>query len=353
MKHFNFNAKDPTTFWKNILQHHEVSSTLNEFDLNEKLGFGHYRYKKIASNIQYIQFHIKLNEPILYNFKVSEYAKNYKLILFHKGSSKSVRFLNIDAKENFEKNVFQIDKFENERTTHSCHLLSQFSDVPDFVIEKDEICTFHLLFLEQDWLNELLPDNINLNFYKPVYNKDATSEIIGLNRVVCFDKLFNTLNTFRDNLHDNKLDKLADLFKILGDYFFVVKFLKDSPALKSANIDVKDFKKLILIERKLNQIIYSSPPSLKTLSEEFGICKTKMCLDFKEFYGKGILGYYNDLKLNAAKELLTSSRDNMKEISDTLSFSSQSNFNKWFKKNTGTTPRLFRTSPKLNYSFTT
>ncbi|WP_341227906.1 helix-turn-helix domain-containing protein [uncultured Arcticibacterium sp.] len=342
MIQFNFNVKDPFTFWENILQYHELSPTINKFDLSEKLGSGSYSFKIIDQNINYLQFNIKLNQPIKFNFCQTESAKNYKLLLFHKGSPKAVKFLNINTQESFTSDTTAIPSFEKDNTTISCHLLSQFSDMPSFIIKENEACTFHLLFLNQNALDEMLPNNTRLNFHEPLYKKGKSSEIIALNKVLSFDKLFETLNLFHDQLHGNKFEKFGDFLKMLGDYFFVIKFLKDSPKTTTSALDDKDFKKLIQIEKKLTQNLTSNPPSLKSLAEEFGISKTKMCVDFKAFYGKGILCYYNDLKLKLAKELLVNTSHSMKEISNQLSFSNQSNCNKWFKKNAGTTPKSFR-----------
>ncbi|AWV99292.1 helix-turn-helix domain-containing protein [Arcticibacterium luteifluviistationis] len=344
MKQFNFNIENPSTFWENILEYHDVSSPVNQFDLNKKKGSGSYSFKIIDANIQYLQFDIKLNETIKFNFYQTECAKRYKLLLFQKGSSNSVRFLNPKEQENSTDQSILDTSVDKDNSIISCHLLTQFSDIPNFIIKKDEPCTFHLLFLNQDALDEMLPDNTTLNFQYPSYTISKSSEIIGFNKVVCLDKMFTTLNNFHDLCHGNKFYKLGDFLKMLGDYFFVLRALKNSCLQAKSKLHDKDFDKLILIERKLNEAINSSPPSLKDLSEEFGICKTKMCVDFKAFYGKGIHSYYNDLKVNLVKELLMSTSQNMKEISNQLSFSNQSNCNKWFKKNAGTTPKLYRKS---------
>lgn len=342
MTQFNFNAQDPFTFWEHILQYHNISSTTNEFDLNEKYGAGTYSFKMIDSNINYLQFKIKLNQSIKFNFHATENAKDFKIVLFHQGSAGAVRFLTPQNHTAFNNTSTPISGFDKNNTTISCHLLTQFSDIPSFIIKKDQTCSFHLLFLNQSALDHMLPNNTRLNFEYPQFKKGKSSEIIALNKIVSFDKLFETLNLFHDRFHGNKFEKFGDFLKMLGDYFFVVKFLKDSCQKNSSTLDDKDFKKLMQIERKLNQSLYSCPPTLKSLAGEFGMSKTKMCGDFKAFYGKGILCYYNDLKLKLAKELLLNSNKTMKEISNQLSFSHQSNCNKWFKKNAGITPRAFR-----------
>lgn len=343
MNQLNLEIKDPSNLWENILQYYKVSNSPNEFDLSEKYGSGFYSFKKISANIQYLQFQIRLAHPVKFNFFYTEDAKNFKMLLFHKGSSNSVRFLPDNVYTNTTK---PIPRFNEDQTNYSCHFLSQFSDLPNFIINKDENCIFHLLFLDQDALDTMLPDNANLNFQEPIYSSRSSSEIIGYNKVVCFDKLFNSLHTYHDEYNGNKFNKLGNFLKLLGDYFIIIRSLKKTLPKEASALHDKDFKKLIQIEQRLHQTLTSNSPSLKSLAAEFGISKTKMCGDFKAFYGKGILTYYNDLKLELAKELISTSGQSMKEIADELTFSNQSNCTKWFKKNTGITPRKYRLSKR-------
>lgn len=63
---------------------------------------------------------------------------------------------------------------------------------------------------------------------------------------------------------------------------------------------------------------------------------------FKAIVGKTIMGYYKDLKIKRAKELLSDNNLSVKEISETLSFDTPNYFTKTFKKNCGITPTEYR-----------
>ena len=62
--------------------------------------------------------------------------------------------------------------------------------------------------------------------------------------------------------------------------------------------------------------------------------------------GITILQYINDLKLAAAKQLLTDSELQVREIADRLGFASQGYFGRFFRNKTGLTPNAYREAEK-------
>ena len=65
---------------------------------------------------------------------------------------------------------------------------------------------------------------------------------------------------------------------------------------------------------------------------------------FKKTYGKSIIEYFNELKIQKAKELLLNSQLTISKISDILDFTDLHYFNYLFKKYTGMTPSAYRSS---------
>lgn len=92
--------------------------------------------------------------------------------------------------------------------------------------------------------------------------------------------------------------------------------------------DVKRF----LGERVFEKII------LKDVCAHFGIGKTALMNKFKRECGIGVIEYFTALKLEAAKELISTTSFSFFEISEKLSFSSPSYFSKVFKDGTGMSP---------------
>lgn len=82
--------------------------------------------------------------------------------------------------------------------------------------------------------------------------------------------------------------------------------------------------------------------TMKELSEYLKLSESYLSKLFHKEMGLPLSQYILDLKIEKAKNLLQYSEYNMIEISNYLSFSSQSHFIQVFQKKTGLTPRKYR-----------
>ncbi|MFT8879269.1 MAG: AraC family transcriptional regulator [Oenococcus sp.] len=81
---------------------------------------------------------------------------------------------------------------------------------------------------------------------------------------------------------------------------------------------------------------------LKDISEALGISEQNLNVIFKKKFGATIKQFSIQLKVEAAKGLLTTTRLKIKDIADYLSFADESYFVQTFSKLTGLTPAKFR-----------
>ena len=95
---------------------------------------------------------------------------------------------------------------------------------------------------------------------------------------------------------------------------------------------------------------YMEKIQLDNLCFLFGTNKTTLCRNFKNIYGKSVTGYINMLKEKEAKRLLRENELSITEISDRLGFNSIHYFCRFFKKETGQSPKEYLKSirSKLN-----
>lgn len=82
--------------------------------------------------------------------------------------------------------------------------------------------------------------------------------------------------------------------------------------------------------------------SIQDIAEELGMGYSSFRKLFKEYTGLSPLSYFQDIKLQRAKELLRSTQMSVKEIAYALNFDSPDYFSTQFKKKTGKRPRDFR-----------
>ena len=84
-----------------------------------------------------------------------------------------------------------------------------------------------------------------------------------------------------------------------------------------------------------------NPICLADIAEAFSYSVSTIKTVFREETGKGIIAYYNDLRLAAAKEMLGEKSLSIAEIAEQLGFHSTSHFSNFFKKETGISPNRF------------
>lgn len=86
--------------------------------------------------------------------------------------------------------------------------------------------------------------------------------------------------------------------------------------------------------------------SLTQICRKMNYSRSFICKTFKEQTGETIITYFNKLKIDEAKKLLTETELTVSQISQELGFSDPKYFNTIFKKHAKQTPAAFRKSQK-------
>lgn len=87
---------------------------------------------------------------------------------------------------------------------------------------------------------------------------------------------------------------------------------------------------------------YQDDITLEMLTHDFGINRTNLCREFKNYTGFSIKKYILTLRMNQAKKLLQNSNYRVEEISEIVGFHDTAHFIQIFKKMVGVTPHQFR-----------
>lgn len=82
--------------------------------------------------------------------------------------------------------------------------------------------------------------------------------------------------------------------------------------------------------------------TLNDVCKHFNYSRSFICRVFKEQTGHSMITYFNRLKIDEAKKLLTESEQSVAEISELLGFSEPKYFGMLFKKQVGKTPVEYR-----------
>lgn len=84
--------------------------------------------------------------------------------------------------------------------------------------------------------------------------------------------------------------------------------------------------------------------SVEGISYEIGLTASYVTKIFKQYMGKTVIEYINEIRIENAKELLLNTKESVATISEKCGFSNLTYFHRAFKKNVGTTPNAYRCS---------
>jgi two-component system response regulator YesN len=145
-------------------------------------------------------------------------------------------------------------------------------------------------------------------------NKDAYNS---------FNELFSDLQIRIENTQDTKqlFDKIFNVVISSAGYY--------------------EKKNLGNIDSKINSIIeyinknYTTDNSLESLAKQYGLNTSYLSKVFKQRYGKNFIDFITELRIEQAKQMLTTTNKSIKEITYEVGYNSQTYFCKVFKKVVG------------------
>jgi AraC-like DNA-binding protein len=112
--------------------------------------------------------------------------------------------------------------------------------------------------------------------------------------------------------------------------------LSGAPAERGAQSDVAQEIRRLLLARVRDRL------SVGQIAREVGVSPTRAKELFRHAFGRGIMTYFNHLKIWQAKRLLNDRSLTVEQVSHQLGFSSPSYFDRAFLKHTGETPTAYR-----------
>lgn len=146
---------------------------------------------------------------------------------------------------------------------------------------------------------------------------------------------------YKFHSRDNYLD---DIMKF-NDKGELLNWFNDKLTIACHNIQGKREEKstdVIKVAGKYIQDNYSKDISLDDVSRVVGISPYYFSKIFKEEMGVNFIEYLTNIRIERAKELLTTSEMSMKEICIMCGYSDPNYFSRTFKKNVGVTPTEFK-----------
>lgn len=184
-------------------------------------------------------------------------------------------------------------------------------------------------------LDELIKESPMLCYFynEPKIFKSIQKEL--------FATVSNMINNFSEILITEKLEKQLMLKFKFGEILITLyrEFCNTSShtplKYSSGFAQFNKFKKLLLVEKSCNKTI-------DYLASRLGITKVKLNRICKAVTGKSTLWFINESIINEARLKLIFTEKTISEIAYELNFTTPNYFSRFFKKQTGLTPKEFK-----------
>ncbi len=143
--------------------------------------------------------------------------------------------------------------------------------------------------------------------------------------------------------HVHKMEPLHNIFlqnrvTMLMERFFTRLHDKINLLNGGFKLTNDEVERLIKVEQLLVNDFSGPPPTIDEFSRLASMSSTKLKKSFKSVYGNSIYAYYQKERMQKARQLLMSSKYNVKETAAAIGYHNSSNFIEAFKKQFNVSP---------------
>lgn len=228
-----------------------------------------------------------------------------------------------------DKNISILDSFIVFQSPNLLYSFYRESDTVGYLIYFKEEC---FNFFKPDFKNEFPFFNI-LNTTLFQINKDQYKELS-----VHFEHLFQSCEK-PGGVYNNKITSiklLALLYELLGFSIISKSLILERHV---GNVLVRQFIQLVNVH-------YIDKKTIKEYANLLSVSEDHLAKSVKSETGRTAYAYIIDRIIKEAKDLIAYTPLTYSEIAYQLNFSDTSNFSKYFKRETGLSPSVYRNSLK-------
>lgn len=320
-----FSVESIDGFLPSLAKGLQVQYKKEGFELPAILGEGYFRQYRISTSIHIIYYKVNLSQELSI---IRNKSKNTDLfpITFWLSSN------GIQQELNTHKKVVGA-------TTQNGIFFPSNSIETQYHFPKNTVIENVTVFVDRSWLKENInpqEDYINaIILKKPIF---FLYEVLGPTMSDTLKKVkHHLLNLERETV--SKLALFSATLLLLEQFFTKIQdrgSTEQYHQLNPAEIE-KIFKVKEIITDNFTQV-----PLIKDIAKMVGMNDRKMQNIFKQIFGFSIYQYGLSIKMNRAKELLSSPDYNVAEVGHLMGYSNLSHFTEQFKKSFGITPKVYQ-----------
>lgn len=188
--------------------------------------------------------------------------------------------------------------------------------------------------LANDFISQYIPNFSLKEFYKKLSDKQGYI-LIRRNKQVdhIISEIYEVPEEIKETYFKLKIIELLLFFSV-----------SELTPVKPTKISIKNVRIIKQIKNEITSDL-SKNITIKELSEKYSISPTTLKKSFKEVYGKPLIKWRTEFKLDYAGTLLYEEKYSISEISKMIGYKNTSNFTKAFKKHTGYSPSEYKKIP--------
>lgn len=305
---------------RDFAKHLKTHPDKNVVQYPESFARGYARVFEVSEGISCRMVDYTLNTDFLFERAPS---KDFYLILY---------FYNY---RNCHRLDLQINKrvvIENEDSDYSSLLMTNSLAGQTLKLTRGTAVRGLTIQLSQQWVQSRLKSSSKLNI-KRLYDKDIFQTMIKPR----YRTLINEIFSVKTGSYVPELYLSSRVYKLL-ELFFDEIFRNglDANVLPASSRDVQS---LLVVEEYLLQHYREPFPTIHILSRMAMMSSSKLKQVFKKAFGMSLFDYYQQNRMEKAREMLLSDLYSVTEVGSALGYQNLSNFSVAFKKKFGVLPK--------------
>lgn len=287
-------------------------------------GEGH--YQQIEDGLWIIISSIKLKKDISFKLYYDDtYPADYHyLTLYVNCGQKEIKLPRLHFNVDFQDRAWTL--YKKRTDCLNTHFAGQHS-------------IYFTIYFSQEWLEANLSTNGLFKHEKLVSFFNSTDDYLYLpNFLESKKKLYQSI--IDSIIYKEKSKNLLELKSMTYELMSSFVETLDSINLKStqSNLVERDKRYIQKAQYIIEQAIFDSFPTINTIAKKIGISETKLKADFKTINGVSMYQYYLHKQMLYAQDLLKEKNLLVKEVANTLGYSSAGKFSQAFKNHFGYLP---------------
>ncbi|MEP6676724.1 MAG: AraC family transcriptional regulator [Ferruginibacter sp.] len=234
--------------------------------------------------------------------------------------------------------IVSIDHDKQKETASARSIIYLTSSLFDFYYQGTKGTSVRAIniLIKPEWISNYLGlENVDDLLTNYVALKAESLNIQTVDRE--YQSMMNEI-LYKDPEHSFSNLYLLNRLQLLIERFFTNLYHRSQKANLNLRLSNADINRLMQVAHSLSENFSGKPPAITQLARMSAMSPTKFKMNFKSIYGQPVYSFYQEQRLQKAREYLLSGNYNVNEAAAAVAYDNTSNFITAFKKQFHTSP---------------